>query len=188
MTPRERKEQGVTVVELMVVVAILGIVGSVAAMVLAASQRVNQFALSESQSIDEVRTAAGRLQRDLRNAIAVSNCNPAGYCLQMYAQEPSGMLDRVRYRAVQSGGSAGPTTLYRDAACTATYSSCATSTPVVIKLVNQANGKALFTCVSSTTYPRIDVTLLASPLSSEGSGTLTIQSSARPRNVTTAFC
>lgn len=185
---RVKGSDGMTVVELMLVVMILSIVIVVTGTVMSAGQRVQRFAQSEAESVDNARTAAARVQRDLRNALSVASCSPGGYCLLLYAQEPSGVLDRIRYRATQSGGPGGPTAIYRDAGCTPTYGSCPSTSVVVEGLVNHAQAKAVFTCVSSTTYPRIDVSLIVSPLSTRGSGTLTIQSSARPRNVTTAFC
>ena len=185
-----RDERGITAVEMVTTVMVLGIVIAALGATLSSAQRTSAVADSEAASVDTARTAAYQLQKDVRGATAVdaTSCTPVGYCLQAYVQSPNGTLDRVRYRAVQSSPPSGPTTLYRDSGCSAIYTSCTISTSLITNLQNQAQGKPLFSCVNQFTLPRIDLTMVVSPLYTSASGLLWMQFAARPRNVASAFC
>ncbi|GAC1409033.1 MAG: hypothetical protein NVSMB57_01200 [Actinomycetota bacterium] len=185
-----RDQRGITAVEMVTTVMVLGIVLAALGATLGSAQRTSALADSEAASVDTARATAYQVQRDIRGATAVdaTSCSPVGYCLQTYVQSPNGTLDRVRYRATQSSPPSGPTTLYRDSGCSATYTACTISKSLITNLQNQAQGKPLFSCVNQFTLPRIDISLMVSPLSSSASGLLLMQSAARPRNVSSAFC
>lgn len=193
-----RNDQGFTLVELMIVSAISLSVLALAGGFVSSGLRFNKFADQETASLDSARIAQGQILKDLRSAVGVdtttnasctSNGAPAGYCMLLYYQSPStGTTDQIRYRAVQVGGSSGPTSLYRDTGCDPSFN-CAGSRDLIDNLNNRAANIVMFTCDTSATYPQIQLTLVVSPLSTaEGNGRLTIQTRGRPRNLGGASC
>jgi prepilin-type N-terminal cleavage/methylation domain-containing protein len=191
-------DRGFTLVELMIssmlLLTVLGLVGGF----VSSGVRTGRFAEQETASLDSARVAQGQILKDLRSAVAAdtaansactSNGAPAGYCLLLYFQSPtSGTTDQIRYRAVQTGGSTGPTSLYRDTGCDPTFT-CTDSRDLVDNLNNRSVGSAMFVCDVSSTYPEINVTMVVSPLATGvNPGTLTIQTKGRPRNIAGNSC
>jgi hypothetical protein len=158
--------------------------------------RSARIAEQETASLDDLRLAQAQILKDLRGAVAtntaansacISEGAPVGYCLQLYYQSPSGTLDQIRYRAVQIGGSKGRTTLYRDTGCDPSFI-CSTSREFMTNLGNREQNVPMFTCDTTSSYPQITITLVGTPLSEAGKGTLRVETRARPRNIRGTQC
>jgi type II secretory pathway component PulJ len=197
--PVRSDDRGFTLVEFMIASALLMTLLGVVGGFVTSGMRTGRFAEQETTSIDSARIAQAQILKDLRSAVAAdtttnssctSNGAPAGYCLLLYYQSPViGTSDQIRYRAVQTGGSTGPTSLYRDSGCDPTFT-CTNNRDLVDNLNNRAAGATMFVCDTSSTYPEINVVMVVSPLSTQGSttGTLTIQTKGRPRNIAGNSC
>jgi prepilin-type N-terminal cleavage/methylation domain-containing protein len=193
-----RDERGFTMIEVSIVSALLLAVMGMVFSMLNSGLHVARITEQESSSLDDARTAQHQLLKDIRSAVSAdtttntpctSNGAPAGYCLLIYYQSPSsGVVDQIRYRAVQIGGSSGSTTLYRDTGCDPAFS-CSNTATLITNLGNRAQGVPMFSCVTTSSYPQIQITLIATPLSREsGSGSLLLQSTGRPRDLKGRQC
>jgi type II secretory pathway pseudopilin PulG len=174
MRLRRRGEDGYTVLELSIVTALLMAAMAMIGSLLFSGVKTARIADQEASSLDDTRLAQIRIMKDVRSAVAAdtttnssctSNGAPVGYCLLLYYQSPgSGAVDQIRYRAVQVGGSTGATTLYRDTGCDPSFT-CSTNTTLITNLGNRAQNVAMFTCDTTSSYPQIALTLIATPLS-----------------------
>lgn len=89
MAQRLRSEAGLTLVEMLMVVVILGIVGSATVSVIVATSRTQQFTSTMQEVIDDGRLSLARIRKELRTARRVlqdscetapppaSNCEPS---------------------------------------------------------------------------------------------------------------
>ena len=69
---RVRREHGFTLVETMVAVLLISVVIAVFGPVLSSSFEAGEMLSNESRAIDEIRTAVGRIDRELRSACSVT--------------------------------------------------------------------------------------------------------------------
>jgi len=191
-------ESGFTLVEFLIAFGIIAVLFASLGGLMVSGLRTNRFAEQETASLDSARIAQGQIQRDLRSAVAadtttnspcVNNGAPAGYCLLLYYQSPStGTTDQIRYRATQTGGPNGPTSLYRDNECDPAFT-CANSRLLVDNLDNRHQNVPMFACDVTSSYPQISVSMVVSPLSAvQTSGTLALNTRARPRNIAGNSC
>jgi prepilin-type N-terminal cleavage/methylation domain-containing protein len=195
--PRPTQDGGFTLVELAIVSAILAIAVAIVSAALYSGLRTTGVAQQEASSLNDARVAQAQILKDVRSAVAVdsvgnTSCTsagaPVGYCLLLYYQSPSvGTVDQIRYRAVQVGGSTGATTLYRDSACDPVFN-CTTNRALVTNLGNRAQSVAMFSCNTASSYPQISLSLIVAPLSPSNGGTLTLNTSVRPRNIGGTQC
>lgn len=88
MTRQLRSEAGLTLVEMLVVLVILGIVGTATVSVVVATSRTQQFTSSMQEVIDDGRVSLARIRRELRTARRVLE----GSCESVSACDPSSRL------------------------------------------------------------------------------------------------
>jgi type II secretory pathway pseudopilin PulG len=175
-----RNEEGMTLIELMVAAAlsILVLGGILAALFVA--DRTQLFGSRESKAVDDATLALRQLELHVRNARAVSNCDPVnGTCVAVQVQTPAGA--DVTYRYVLDG-----TRLVRqreDAA--ATPPTFETDRVLAQDIVNNAGTETLFNCTSNGEL--LEVTILVQ-LHPSGNEVFRRQTSLRPRNGTIANC
>lgn len=81
-------DRGVTLVEVLVVVVLLSVVGTLVTKAVVDSHKVVRVTDDQTQGLSDVRLAAERLGRDIRDARAVL-CNPSGTAPALAAADPS---------------------------------------------------------------------------------------------------
>lgn len=85
---RLRGDAGVSLVEVLVVMLLLGIVGTLVTRAVVDSHEVVRLTDDQTQGLSDVRLAAERLGRDVRDARSVL-CNPAGTPAALAAADPT---------------------------------------------------------------------------------------------------
>ena len=83
-----RQDDGVTLVELSVVMVLLGVISSLVAGAFLGAQQIFRINDNQTRGLQQVRVAAERLDRDIRDARAVL-CNPAGTDATLAATDPN---------------------------------------------------------------------------------------------------
>ena len=81
-------DQGVTLVELSIAVMLIGVIGAFVAGAVVGAQKIIRSGDDQTRGMEQVRTAAERLARDIRDARGVL-CNPAGTDAAVAAADPS---------------------------------------------------------------------------------------------------
>jgi len=76
---RLRGEDGIGIVELIVVVVLLGVIGTATTSVVMSGMRVERVTNDVRTNIDEARVAAERIRRDVREARRIYSLSPEGF-------------------------------------------------------------------------------------------------------------
>lgn len=85
---RERRDDGITLVEVLMVMLLLAIVSTLVTRAVIDSHKVVRLADDQTQGLADVRVAAERLGRDIRQSRSVV-CNPAGTPAALVAADPT---------------------------------------------------------------------------------------------------
>jgi prepilin-type N-terminal cleavage/methylation domain-containing protein len=106
-------ERGVTMVELLVVILLLGVIGSVAMSTISTSLRVQHEQVSHLAALNDLKTAFERMTRDIRAAdplvsatsgqIVSRVCRPTGYVDRTYHVDAGGRLRGPANEVLASG-------------------------------------------------------------------------------------
>lgn len=180
-----RSEDGFTLVETMVAAVLsLLVMGSVMA-VLNVTSKSQIDAQKQSTAYNEVRNAVKQIQRDVREAQALSICDQgsavSGYCLKVAVRTPAGVTDEVRYQLTAS-------TLVRESrfdTLTQTYGRTQTMSTVAVNRT-QSPVVPLVSCQTPGVLSNVLVKLIVRP--SQTSGTYRVDTTVRPRNVFKPNC
>jgi prepilin-type N-terminal cleavage/methylation domain-containing protein len=81
-------DRGITLVEVLVVIVLLGIIGTLCSAAVVSSHKIVRITDDQTQGLADVRIAAERLGRDIRNARSVV-CNPSGTPAALAAADPA---------------------------------------------------------------------------------------------------
>jgi type II secretory pathway component PulJ len=174
-----RDESGLTVTEM----AVTGLLGSIilatASMFLVNSMNTSIFTQGQSETINNVRNAVQRIEKEVRGADSISwapagpcSGHPAGACLVVGAQTPNANFITVRYTHV---GSELQRAVFNEDA--STWRTAQT----LIERVANSPSQPVFTCDTQVTLLRVtlDLYVEATPSSDPN---FHIQTSLRPRN------
>ena len=83
-----RDDRGVTLVELSIAVMMIGVIGAFVSGAVIGAEKVVRTGDDQTRGLEQVRTAAERLARDIRDARGVL-CNPSGTSAALAAADPS---------------------------------------------------------------------------------------------------
>lgn len=82
-----RREDGLTLVELLITIVIMGFIGAIVTSAMVGTHEIFRSTEDQSAGLQDVRVASERLGRDVRDARAVL-CNPAGTDPALVAADP----------------------------------------------------------------------------------------------------
>jgi len=82
------EDEGVTLVELSIAIMLIAVIGSFVAGAVLGAQKIIRTGDDQTRGLEQVRTAAERLARDIRDARGVL-CNPTGTDAAIAAADPS---------------------------------------------------------------------------------------------------
>jgi len=83
-----REDEGVTLVELSIAIMLIAVIGSFVAGAVLGAQKIIRTGDDQTRGLEQVRAAAERLARDIRDARGVL-CNPTGTDAAVAAADPS---------------------------------------------------------------------------------------------------
>lgn len=171
--PRLRADDGFSVLEMVLVSALSLLALGMVAAVVVSGLRTTGFTQGQSASLDDARTALGRLQRDVHGALGIQQCSPVSSdCLKLLIQTPAGLQQSVKYvrtanrleRFVLDPG-------------TGTYGN---PQRLIERVANDA-GTPLFSCLVDSSFLRVNVALVVQPTPAR-SPTYDLHTSLKPRN------
>lgn len=169
---RLRAEDGMTVIELVVAATLM--VGAVAIIggFLVSMLNSGAFAQGQSATLDNARNTVQAIEKEVRAAESLVWCSPAGSCLQIDTQSPSGAPKTVKY--THSG-----TDLQR---AVFDVGSGTWGTPqTVVERVDNNGSQPLFDCDTSSTLLHVIVDLYLRPTPNSAPN-FELKTSVRPRN------
>lgn len=169
------REQGFSVIELAVGGLVASVLLALLATFLVSSLRTSTFAQAQSFTLDDVRIAVQRLEREIRSASNIIWCSPSDNCVQLSTDDD----DDPDVMYVRSGSE-----LTRQKF--APGSGWGPPQSVLKQIVNGTNGHPdeVFTCESTDSLLRVRVALLVQPTTtSDPENPFEVNTSVRPRNV-----
>jgi hypothetical protein len=169
---RLKAEDGVTLIELLVAVTLtLGAFGLIGGFIIS-MMNGGAFAQGQSVTLDDARNTMQTMEKEVRAADSLVWCAPAGSCLQIDTQSPSGAPKTVKY--THSG-----TDLQR-----AMYDSSTSSwgsPQTVVQRVSNAASEPLFDCDTTSTLLKVNIDLKLRPTPNSAPN-YNLHTSVRPRN------
>jgi hypothetical protein len=174
-----RDDRGTTLVELSVAGLLGGLVLTIMAFFLISSMNTGAFTQGQSETINNVRNAVQRIEKEVRGADSLTwapsgDCSgyAAGSCVAVGAQNVDTGFRTVRY--THSG-----TELRRELFNTDTST---WGTPqTIIERVSNDSGQPVFTCDTQVTLLRLTIDLYVEP-TPVSNPNFHVQTSIRPRN------
>ena len=165
-------DRGTTIAELavtsMLAALFLGALGTFAM----GSFKTGAFTEGQAATMNDVRVVMHQIEKETRSADSISWCDPAGSCIQVGAQRPSGGFKTVRY--THTG-----TELVREEFVPDTNTWTEPQTAIE-RLTNTA-AQPVFACDTQSTLLRLNIDLYIEP-TPQSDPNLHVQTSIRPRN------
>lgn len=171
-----KRDDGMTLIELAIASLLGAIVLSGLGGFLISSMNAGAFSEGMSATIDDVRNAMQRIEKETRGADSITWCAPIGNCLVVGAQTPTGSFETLRYTHVSSE-------LRREIFNTSTGTWSEPST--VIERVTNTALQPIFRCDTQTSLLRVIIDLHIEP-TPQSDPNLNVQTSIRPRNFPSA--
>ncbi len=166
------EDGGVTVVELVVALTLMLGAAAVIGGFLISMMKGGAFAQGQTVTLNDARNTVQVMEKEVRAAESLVWCAPAGSCLQIDTQSPSGDPKTVKYTHT---GSDLQRSQYDDA--TSTWG---TPQTVVERVSNEA-AEPLFDCDTSSTLLKVNIDLHLRP-TPNSAPSYVLQTSVRPRN------
>jgi hypothetical protein len=169
---RLRSDDGMSVMELVVAVTLM--LGAVVVIggFLITMMRGGAFAQGQTVTLNDARNTVQSIEKEVRAADSLVWCSPAGSCLQIDTQSPSGEPKTVRY--THSG-----TDLQRATFDEATSSWGSPRT--VVERVSNTGSEPLFDCDTTSTLLKVNIDLRLRPTPNSAPNYV-LHTSVRPRN------
>jgi type II secretory pathway pseudopilin PulG len=169
---RLRADDGMTVLELVIAVTLMLGAVTVIGGFLISMLRGGAFAQGQTVTLNDARNTVQSIEKEVRAADSLVWCSPAGSCLQIDTQSPSGDPKTVKY--THSG-----TDLQRAMfdETTSTWGSSQT----VVERVSNTGSEPLFDCDTTSTLLKVNIDLRLRPTPNSAPNYV-LHTSVRPRN------
>jgi type II secretory pathway pseudopilin PulG len=169
---RLRNDEGMTVIELVIAATLMLGAVTVIGGFLISMMKGGAFAQGQSLTLNDARNTMQSIEKEVRAADSLVWCAPAGSCLQIDTQSPSGDPKTVRYTHT---GTDLQRALFNDA------TSIWGSPQTVVERVSNSGSEPLFDCDTTSTLLKVNIDLKLRPTPNSAPN-YNLHTSVRPRN------